>query len=124
MALAQEVDGIFTDDDHAPAVFAGGYLKEILKEDHSKEIKDCWKVQSGLKDVMDEAYKGLNDPDKQKDTYKQMRKETVYPKIAAGLEGCEKAGPAWKKVADVIDALDWFEIERVWDHCYIKCGEE
>ena len=33
---------IFSDDAHAPADFISGYMKDILKEDFSQELKDCW----------------------------------------------------------------------------------
>ena len=59
-------DGIFRlfpDDGHAPADFISGYMKEILDVDYSKEIKDCWSVQEGLKEAMDKAYEGLENPD-------------------------------------------------------------
>ena len=53
-----------------------------------------------------------------------MRKETVYPTIAAGLANCTNASVAWNKIQSAIDKLDNAMIENIWDHCYIKCGYE
>ena len=70
-------------------------------------------------------YDGLNDPDKMKDTYKEMRKTSFYPVVTVALNDCPKALPAWKNIQDKIDSItvpDWSELERVWDHCYVECG--
>ena len=73
---------IFPDDDHAPADFIAGYMKEILNVDFSKEIKDCWVPQNGLKAAMDQAWVGLENPDTKKETYLEMRSKTFYPIVA------------------------------------------
>ena len=122
MALAYE--GIFTDDDHAPAEFVGGYIKYILSEDYSSELKKCYTVQTGLKDTVDTIYDGLNNPDTQKKTYLDMRKSTFYPVVTESLKNCPTALPAWKKIQDRIDSIDQAMLENIWDHCYIKCGYE
>ena len=117
-------EGIWTDDDHAPAEFIAGYIKEILKEDYADEIKKCYTIQDGLKDTVDTLYVGLNNPDKQKQTYLNMRKESFYPVVTAALKNCPNALPAWTKIQDRIDSIDQAMLENIWDHCYIKCGWE
>ena len=32
------------------------------------------------------------------------------------------AKDGWKKIQDRIDSMDKWEIQRVWDHCYVSCG--
>ena len=96
----------------------------MINEDYEDEIKKCWEVQDGLKTVMDDAIEKLNNPDTQKSEYLKMRKETVYPSVAAGLAKCPNASAAWNSISDAIDKCDDAMKEDLWDHCYIKCPHE
>ena len=51
-----------------------------------------------------------------------MRSKTFYPVVSKGLENCTEAKEGWKQIQDTIDSLEKFEMQRVYDHCYVSCG--